>query len=353
LAAVLSRDESGIPLANPPIIWDIDSDPVLAGIKLIAEAWDAAGLYQVGTFVGDFWKEWNGKFRDEVRSFFRGDRGAISHLACRLLGSGDIFGPIKPETDPSINFITCHDGFTLNDLVSYEQKHNEVNLEDNRDGTDYNLSWNCGFEGFTDDPEIERLRNRQVKNFLALTLLAIGTPMLSMGDEVRRSQQGNNNAYCQDNEISWLDWTWLEKYPDVHRFVKELIAIRLQPPYQGYPEHPTLNEIFARLEIKFHGVRLNQQGWGDEDHSLAVSIWDPEGGVFCHFILNAYWESLEFELPSLEEGEQRSWYRWLDTNLGTPDDISPWAEALKVPGSTYLAQPHSVVGLVARGSLGP
>ncbi len=355
LAAVLSRDESGIPLANPPIIWDIDTDPVLAGIKLIAEAWDAAGLYQVGTFVGDFWKEWNGKFRDEVRSFFRDDRRAISHLACRLLGSGDIFGPINPESEPSINFITCHDGFTLNDLVSYEQKHNEANREDNRDGTDYNLSWNHGLEGFTDDPEIERLRNRQVKNCLALTLLAVGTPMLSMGDEVRRSQQGNNNAYCQDNEISWLDWTWLEKYRDVHRFAKQLIAIRLHPdPNPGYPELPTLNQIFARLEIKFHGVRLNQQGWGDDDHSLALSVRDPEGGFFCHLIFNAYWESLEFELPSLEEeGKQRSWYRWLDTDLGTPDDISPWAEALKVPGSTYLAQPHSVVGLVARGSLGP
>jgi len=354
LASVLSRDESGVPLANPPIIWEIDSDPVLAGIKLIAEAWDAAGLYQLGTFVGDFWKEWNGKFRDEVRSFFRGDRGAISHLACRLLGSGDIFGPINPESEPSINFITCHDGFTLNDLVSHQQKHNEANREGNRDGTDNNLSWNCGIEGFTDDPEIEQLRNRQVKNFLALTLLSIGTPMLLMGDEVRRSQQGNNNAYCQDNEISWLNWAWLDKHPDVHRFVKQLIAIRLQPvPYQGYPENPTLNQIFARLEIKFHGVRLNQQGWGDDDHSLAVSVRDPEGGFFCHLIFNAYWESLEFELPSLEEGEQQSWYRWLDTNLGTPDGICPWSEALKLTGSTYLVQPHSVVGLIARGALSP
>jgi isoamylase len=351
LASVLSRDESGAPLANPPIIWDIDSDPVLAGIKLIAEAWDAAGLYQVGTFVGDFWKEWNGKFRDDVRTFFRSDRGTIRNLACRVLGSGDIFGP---ESEPTINFITCHDGFTLNDLVSYEQKHNEANRGDNRDGTDNNLSWNCGIEGFTNDPEIERLRNRQVKNFLALTLLSIGTPMLLMGDEVRRSQQGNNNAYCQDNEISWLNWSRLEKYPDVHRFVKQLIAIRLQPdPDLGYPEHPTLNQIFARFEIKFHGVRLNQQGWGDDDHSLAVSVRDPEGGLFCHLIFNAYRESLEFELPSLEEGEQRSWYRWLDTNLNTPDDISPWSEALKVPGSSYLVHPHSVVGLIARGSLNP
>ncbi len=351
LAAVLSRDESGVPLANPPIIWDIDSDPVLAGSKLIAEAWDAAGLYQVGTFVGDFWKEWNGKFRDEVRSFFRGDGGTISNLACRVLGSSDIF---TTESEPGINFITCHDGFTLNDLVSYQQKHNEANRENNRDGTDNNLSWNCGVEGFTGDPEIERLRNRQVKNFLTLTLLSIGTPMLSMGDEVRRSQQGNNNAYCQDNEISWFNWTLLEKHPDVHRFVKQLIAIRLRPdPYQGYPETPTLNQIFARLEIKFHGVRLNQQGWGDDDHSLAVSVRDPEGGFFGYLIFNAYGESLEFELPSLEKGGQQSWYRWLDTNLEAPDDMLSWVEASKVYGSTYLAKPHSVVGLIAPGALTP
>jgi len=346
LASVLSRDESGVPLANPPIIWDIDSDPVLAGTKLIAEAWDAAGLYQVGTFMGDFWKEWNGKFRDDGRAFFRGDRGTVRNLACRVLGSGDIFGP---ESEPSINFITCHDGFTLNDLVSYNQKHNDANREDNRDGTDNNLSWNCGIEGITDDPEIERLRNRQVKNFLALTLLAIGTPMLSMGDEVRRSQQGNNNAYCQDNEISWFNWTLLEKHPDVHRFVKQLIAIRLQPdPYQGYPENPTLNQIFARLEIDFHGVRMNQLSWGDDDHSLAVTVRDPEGVLFCHLIFNAYWEPLEFELPALNEAEHQRWYRWLDTNLGAPYDICSWSEALKVPGPAYLAQPRSVVGLMAR-----
>ena len=146
LAAVLSRDESGAPLMNPPIIWDISTDPVLAGTKLIAEAWDAGGLYQLGTFVGDFWKEWNGKFRDDVRALLKGDQGVIRKLACRLLGSGDIFGQITPQTEPSINFITCHDGFTLNDLVSYNQKHNEANGENNRDGRDDNLSWNCGVE---------------------------------------------------------------------------------------------------------------------------------------------------------------------------------------------------------------
>jgi isoamylase len=353
LASILSRDESGTPLANPPIIWDIDSDPVLAGIKLIAEAWDAAGLYQVGTFVGDFWKEWNGRFRDDVRTFLRGDQGTIENLACRLLGSGDVFHPIKPETEQSINFITSHDGFTLNDLVSYGQKHNEANRQDNRDGSDDNLSWNCGREGPTDDPEIEKLRSRQVKNFLAVTLLAMGTPMLLMGNEVRRTQQGNNNAYCQDNELSWLNWTWLEKYPDIHRFVRRFISIRLHPGASAEKlEGLTLNQIIAHSEIQFHGVHLNQIDWDDDDHSLALTVLDPDNRPLCHLIFNAYGKPLEFELPPLAEGEPQGWYRWLDTNLESPDDLCPWAEAQKVTGSTYLAQPHSVVGLIARGSRG-
>src|SRR5574341_1832863 len=219
LASILSRDEAGHPLANPPILWDIETDPVLAGTKLIAEAWDAAGLYQVGSFIGDAWKEWNGRFRDDVRSFFRGDEGKVVPLSNRLLGSPDVYGHKEREKEQSINFITCHDGFTLNDLVSYNQKHNEANGEGNRDGCDNNLSWNCGVEGPTDDPAVERLRNRQIKNFLTITLLSIGVPMIVMGDEARRTQGGNNNAYCQDNETSWLDWTLLKKHGDVHRFL--------------------------------------------------------------------------------------------------------------------------------------
>ena len=226
LASILTRDEQGMPLANPPVLWDIETDPVLAGIKLIAEAWDAAGLYQVGSFIGDSWKEWNGRFRDDVRSFFKGDRDTVSRFASRLLASPDIYGHEEREPEQSINFVTCHDGFTLNDLVSYNSKHNEANGEDNRDGTNDNLSWNCGVEGPTDDPEVERLRNRQVKNFFAVTLLAVGTPMLLMGDEVRRTQSGNNNAYAQDNETSWFDWGLLTKHGDVRRFVKRLIAGR-------------------------------------------------------------------------------------------------------------------------------
>ena len=190
LASILSRDESGRPMEIPPVLEDIESDPRLAGIKLIAEAWDAAGLYQVGSFVGDSWKEWNGRFRDDIRSFLKGDNGTISRVAARLLASPDIYGHEEREPEQSINFVTCHDGFTLNDLVSYDQKHNEANGEENRDGTNDNLSWNCGVEGPTDEPEIERLRNRQAKNFSVITLLSLGAPMLLMGDEVRRTQQG-------------------------------------------------------------------------------------------------------------------------------------------------------------------
>jgi len=207
LASILARDQQGRPMSSPPILWDIESDPVLANVKLIAEAWDAAGLYQVGSFVGDSWKEWNGRFRDDIRAFLKGDDGAVRSLAFRLTGSPDIFGREEREAEQSINFVTCHDGFTLNDLVSFNAKHNKANGEGNRDGADHNLSWNCGAEGPTTNPEVERLRNRQIKNFLVVTLLATGTPMLLMGDEIRRSQGGNNNAYCQNKEVSWLDWT--------------------------------------------------------------------------------------------------------------------------------------------------
>ena len=200
LASILSRDEEGRLLPNPPVLWDIESDPLLAGTKLIAEAWDAAGLYQVGSFIGDRWQEWNGRFRDDVRRFLKGDNGSVSGVAARILGSPDIYGHKEREAEQSINFVTCHDGFTLNDLVSYNRKHNEANGENNRDGSDDNLSWNCGVEGPTDDPRVEALRNRQVKNFFALELLSAGTPMLLMGDEVRRSQGGNNNGYCQDSD---------------------------------------------------------------------------------------------------------------------------------------------------------
>ena len=245
LASILSRDESGHPLPNPPVLWDIESDPLLAGTKLIAEAWDAAGLYQVGSFVGDTWQEWNGRFRDDVRRFVKGENGCVSRLAARLLGSPDMYGHEEREAEQSVNFVTCHDGFTLNDLVSYNHKHNEANGENNRDGADDNMSWNCGVEGPTDDAAIEALRNRQVKNFFALALLAAGTPMLLMGDEMRQTQGGNNNAYCQDNETSWLDWRLLDRHADIHRFVRELNAFRQRRDVVGEGSVLSLNELLA------------------------------------------------------------------------------------------------------------
>jgi len=346
LASILSRDEQGRPMASPPILWDIESDPVLANAKLIAEAWDAAGLYQVGSFVGDSWKEWNGRFRDDVRAFLKGDNGKAAALAFRLTGSPDVFEREEREPEQSINFVTCHDGFTLNDLVSFNDKHNEANGEANRDGADYNQSWNCGAEGPTSDPEIERLRNRQIKNFLTLTLLANGTPMLLMGDEVRRSQRGNNNAFCQNNEVSWFDWTMLGQHAGIHRFVKALIAFRMNRDLPGDRLDMTLNELLRRQPFQWHGVKLNAPDWGYESHTLAATVRLLGYPLLLHMIINAYWEPLEFEIPPLDQ-TQESWRRCLDTYLDPPDDIRSWRDAQPILGSTCRVQPRSVVMLLA------
>jgi len=347
LASILSRDQRGSPMAFPPILWDIESDPVLANVKLIAEAWDAAGLYQVGGFVGDSWKEWNGQFRDDVRAFLKGDNGTVRSLAYRLTGSPDLYEQEMREPEQSINFVTCHDGFTLNDLVSYNSKHNEANGEGNRDGSDHNLSWNCGIEGPTDDPSAERLRNRQVKNFLTLTLLAMGTPMLSMGDEVRRTQRGNNNAYCQDNETSWFDWTLVDKHRDIHRFVQQLIAVRMNRELSTERFDMTLNELLRQQPVHWHGVRLNAPDWSHDSHTLAATAQLLGDHVVMHVISNAYWEPLEFEIPSLT-APLGPWRRMVDTFLDPPEDISSWAQAQTVQGRTCWVRPRSIVILVAR-----
>ena len=346
LASILSRDETGHPLPNPPVLWDIESDPLLAGTKLIAEAWDAAGLYQVGSFVGDTWQEWNGRFRDDVRRFLKGDNGSVSGVATRLLGSPDIYGHEEREAEQSINFITCHDGFTLNDLVSYNHKHNEANGENNRDGSDDNLSWNCGAEGPTDDPAIEALRNRQVKNFLTLEMLAAGTPMLLMGDEVRRTQRGNNNAYCQDSDISWFDWSLLERHADIHRFVKALIAFRQRRDVVAEEGKLSLNQLLRRARIEWHGVALHNPDWSEHSHSLAFTLQSLSGNFLFHVMLNAYWEPLTFELPPGPPGSDQFWRRCVDTALASPDDFRPWENAPFVEQATYVVQPRSLVGLM-------
>ena len=342
LASIMSRDEMGRPVPNPPILWDIESDPVLAGTKLIAEAWDAAGLYQVGSFVGDTWQEWNGRFRDDVRHFLKGDEGSVPAIAARLQGSPDLYGHEEREAEQSINFVTCHDGFTLNDLVSYNQKHNEANGEHNRDGSNDNLSWNCGTEGPTDDGEIEAIRNRQVKNFFALALLAAGTPMLLMGDEVRRTQRGNNNAYCQDSDISWFDWSLLDRHRDIHRFVKELIAFRQRRDVVADGARWTLNQMLDCARIEWHGVALDRPDWSHQSHSLAFSLESVGGRFRLHGMLNAYWEPLVFEIP-LHGDSPHTWRRCLDTALASPHDIQAWDTATPIATTTYLVQPRSMV----------
>jgi isoamylase len=348
LAAVLTRDNDGRPLPNPPVIWDIDSDPLLAGSKLIAEAWDAAGLYQVGAFVGDAWKEWNGRYRDDVRSFLKADNGTVRNLALRLTGSPDIYGNVQREPERSINFVTVHDGFTLNDLVSYSEKHNEANGEENRDGSNDNRSWNCGVEGPTDDPEVEALRNRQVKNFFALLLASSGGPLIQMGDEVRRTQGGNNNAYCQDNEISWFDWSLVDKHSDVRRFVSMMIASRLHYG-EGRSEADTLPELLKSLKIEFHSVYGGAPDEGVTSHTLAFLRRTFSGREWIYLMANAYWEPLDFALPVAEVTEE-GWQVWIDTTCPSPDDIHNWDAMPKVNGRSYRVGPRSVVALVAKAS---
>jgi glycogen operon protein len=345
LAAVLSRDENGTPISNSPVFWDIDSDPVLAGAKLTAEAWDAAGLYEVGSFSKDRWKEWNGRFRDDVRSFLKSDRGRVLNLQQRLLGSPDLYGTQSHPPEQSINFITCHDGFTLNDLVSYDRKQNESNGQQNRDGTWDNLSWNCGWEGPTDDPAIESLRERQIRNAYALTLLAAGVPLLTMGDEVRRTQLGNNNAYCQNNFISWFDWDLLAKNGGLHRFAALLIRLRKHFALGVSGKLSSLPEFLAQARIDWHGVKLFSPDLSQDSHTLAACGYIENGPAF-HLMLNAFWQALNFAVPA--PPENASWVRVIDTFLPAPRDIvdTPTDRVT----SSYLVQPRSTVLLMSHSA---
>ncbi|MEK6152553.1 glycogen debranching protein GlgX [Flavobacteriaceae bacterium 3-367] len=348
LASILSRDEFGNPQKNPPLLWEIESDPILAGTKLIAEAWDAAGLYQVGHFIGDKWKEWNGKFRDDIRSFVRGDRGSVSNFASRILASPDIYAHKEQHAETSINFITCHDGFTLMDLVSYNKKHNETNGENNRDGENNNLSWNCGVEGPTTDPAINKLREQQIKNFLAVTLLSYGTPMLLMGDEVGRTQLGNNNAYCQDNEISWFNWDLVEANSALHRFTKMLIGFRSKRDLgDNYPDLSLLDFLNTEQHIQWHGVRLGHPDWSPTSHSLACTVSAKDSPSVIHLMYNAYFENLNFEIPDPKELGRKQWVCLIDTSMPYPNDINQIENAKAVEEKHYWVKARSAVILIA------
>lgn len=343
LAAVLNRDESGTPISNSPVFWDIDSDPVLAGAKLTAEAWDASGLYEIGSFSRDRWKEWNGRFRDDVRSFLKSDRGKVFNLQQRLLGSPDLYGTHRNSAEQGINFVTCHDGFTLNDVFSYNEKHNESNSQQNRDGVFDNLSWNCGWEGPSDSPAVEGLRERQIRNAYALNLLAAGVPLLTMGDEVRRTQMGNNNAYCQNNFISWFDWDLLAKNSGVRRFVSLLIRRRKHFIVSAGGKPLSLAEFLAQAQIDWHGVKLFSPDLSEDSHTLAATGYIENGPAF-HLMLNAFWEPLSFAVPAAPQNAQ--WVRVIDTFLSPPKDIMD--DPTDAVASNYLVEPRSTVLLLSQ-----
>ncbi len=345
--SILSRGQDGVPMAHPPVVWHIETSEALADTKIIAEAWDAAGLYQIGYFPGYRWAEWNGRFRDDIRRFVKGEPGLVGAVTSRIAGSADLYQSSGHLPINSINFITCHDGFTLNDLVSYNYKHNEPNGEDNWDGINDNLSWNCGVEGETENPEIEALRRRQSKNFIGILLLSQGVPMIVAGDEIRRTQKGNNNAYCQDNEISWFDWNLVEKNSDMFRFFKLMIDFRKC--------HPALRrrrffsgEVNERgfADISWHGCKLFSPDWYDSNSRvLAFTLGGFEGEADIHVMLNMYWEELNFEIPSIED---RGWYKVVDTALASPMDIVEPCQEVVVSGNNYLVKGRSIAVLISK-----
>lgn len=324
LASVLGRDEHGNILRDAPLLEAIAEDPILRDVKIIAEAWDAGGAYQVGDFSTQRWTEWNGRFRDDVRRFWCGDAGMMGSFASRICGSSDLYQSSGKGPARSLNFVTCHDGFTLNDLVSYKQKHNEENGEFNRDGTDANYSDNCGVEGLSEDPVIEGMRNRLVKNFLLTLFISRGIPMLLGGDEFRRTQHGNNNAYCQDNEVSWFDWSLLEKHKEIQRFARGMIAFRRT--------HSVLRreEFYKVADIKWFAPNGSNPDWGDAGQKCFGCLIPGRDEPDLFLLFNADTGSVNFSIPAPPFG--KAWYLAVDTSRATPEDLFDPGTEPPVPG---------------------
>ena len=333
LASILSRDQKGNLLPNPPLVEMIGEDPMLADTKIIAEAWDAAGAYQVGSFGSHRWAEWNGRYRDDVRQYWRGDPGMVGPLATRLAGSSDLYQPSGRRPYHSINFITSHDGFTLNDLHSYIEKHNEANGEGNRDGDNNNHSMNYGVEGPTGQPDVEQIRKRQIKNSLATLMLSQGVPMLLSGDECRRTQFGNNNAYCQDNELSWFDWNLVEEHEEILRFCQALIKFRRRQPTVRRKQfmsgeataHPTLPDV------SWYNALGTAVQWNSTDRGLTCLLLAPaesedpdREGRDILMMFNSAPENRHFVLPAVAKGIK--WHTFIDTAAAHPEDIFPDAD---------------------------
>jgi glycogen operon protein len=356
LASILGRDPSGAPLPNPPLLETLAFDPILAKCKLIAEAWDAGGLYQVGTFPAyGRWAEWNGQYRDTVRRFLKGDRGQVAAMVQRVQGSPDMYAGGGQGPAASINFITCHDGFSLADMVSYNQKHNWANGERNRDGLNENYSWNCGWEGATNDPAINALRRRQMKNAVAILMLSQGVPMLLMGDEVGRTKGGNNNSYPHDNEVNWLDWRLMESSADLLRFVRNCIAFRKAHPVLRH-ERYLRNEDYVGsgyADVTWHGTQAYAPDWSEDSRTLAFMLCGKHAREgrdvddYVYAALNMYWDDLIFELPELPR--RLKWYGFADTREPSPQDICrPGNERLLPDQGRYAVGARSVVILVGK-----
>ena len=348
LASVLGRDGTGKLLANAPLLERIAEDPILRDVKIIAEAWDAAGAYQVGSFSKRRWAEWNGRYRDDVRRFWRGDEGMLGLFASRICGSADIYAKSGKGPEGSINFITCHDGFTLNDLVSYCHKHNEANGENNQDGTDNNISHNYGSEGATADAKIETLRKRQIKNFLLTLLISRGVPMLLAGDEFRRTQGGNNNAYCQDNETSWHDWRYLEQHQDINCFARYMIAFRRANPILSK------EQFYTDAEIHWFGPQGGLPNWSDPKGNQLACLIHGDEQCALYLMFNADTDDVNVVLPPVLPGSQ--WYLAVDTSKEAPFDMFTMGkEQLLEDHQTYRQKSRSSVILISRlgGMLAP
>ncbi|MHC4837731.1 MAG: glycogen debranching protein, partial [Planctomycetota bacterium] len=351
LASILSRDAAGRPLPHPPLLWEIENDPTLHHSTLIAEAWDAGGLYQVGAFPGERWREWNGQFRDDVRRFLRGDPGMSGAMARRMMASPDLYEASGRRPPQCVNFVTAHDGFTLADLVAYDRKHNTANGEGNRDGCDHEHSHGYGAEGPTDDPLVNAVRARQVRNFLTALFVAQGTPMLLSGDELGRTQGGNNNPWCQDNAISWLDWGLRSANADLHRFCRALIHRRRGHPslrrtrYLVGHDAPADADIDGYTRVRWHGTRPDQPDWGHWNRLVAWSLTPASDDVALFVAFNAHTEALEVELPRPERGH--GWLRVVDTALPSPEDISEHGAEPRVASTTYVLAPRSAIVLAA------
>ena len=354
LAAILGRAQDGSPLSNPPLLESLAYDPILAKCKLIAEAWDAGGLYQVGSFPAyGRWAEWNGKYRDAVRKFLKGEPGMIGEMSQRIQGSPDMYSSRGPTA--SINFVACHDGFTLKDMFTYNEKHNEANGEDNNDGANDNNSWNCGVEGETDDVGINFLRHKQIKNALSLLMVSQGVPMILMGDEMGQTQRGNNNTYCQDTEWNWLNWSLLKSNPDLFNFAQQIIRFRKAHPVLRSATHFRHYDYADSgiPDISFHGTQAWRPDWSETGHALGFMLCGnhAKAGTIrdetIYVAMNMYWEPLNFELPNLENGTK--WYVFANTDMANSEDIHAVGEEHLLENQlAFFVGSRSIVILVAK-----